>query len=162
MKLIKYFMAFMIFSYSISYALTPDDVRINANKYYSWLLSEISIAKDKSYSQYRRELALKNLSDALQDESSSGLLSIKDGFIELLIDDPAFFFYEITKASDAYKIWMEKLNFDWLYDGKSKYPEMKSLAIKSLEYDIEKTEMLLKVKRDTLKKIKSIKLDVLH
>jgi hypothetical protein len=168
MKIIKYLLIMVVIS-NIGYVFAVDDISydnatIKANQYYFWIDSEISIAKDKSNSQYRRELAFKNLADMLQSGPGGGLTIIKDGFLEILIKDPNFFFNELGKVSGlgAYKIWIEKLNLNWLYAGESRYPELKKLAIKSLTADIKKTEELLKIKKETLQKIKSIKPTVVH
>ena len=169
MKIIKYLLLIIVVISNIGYVFAADDISydnatIKANQYYFWIDSEISKAKDKSNSQYRRELAFKNLADILQSGPGGGLTTIKDGFLEILISDPNFFFNELGKVSGigAYKIWIEKLNLNWLYAGESRYPELKSLAIKSLTADIKKTEELLKIKKETLQKIKSIKPSVVH
>lgn len=168
MNLMKYFIL-IIFMCNLGYVFAADDLgyddaTIKANKYYSWIDSEISIAKDKANSQYRRELAFKNLADTLGGGPGGGLTIIKDGFLELLIEDPNFFFNEIGKVSGigAYKVWIEKLNLNWLYTGESRYPEMKNLAIKSLRANINKTEEILKLKKKTLQKIEAIKPSIVH
>lgn len=124
----------------------------DANSYYYKQLENIAIMKDKSQSCYARELAFRNFLVGLD---GSAYTTYNKGLIEVLIEDPDFIFRQFYHHPHAYKKWVDNFNFTWYRtDQKSRYPELKSLAIKSLEEDIKKSTELLKMKKELLKKIK--------
>jgi len=134
--------------------LNASDISLEtANKYYYAQLSNIAIIKDRSLSSYQRELAFQNL---IIDVDGSAWVTLNEGFIEILSVDSTFLFEEFYKHSDIYKSWLINFNFNWFkYDKKSIYPELKSLSMKALKEDIRKTEKILKMKEELLRKIEA-------
>ena len=53
---------------------------------------------------------------------------IKDGFFDIMIDDPNFFFSEMLTHPDQLDELMKDFSLNWLSAGESNYPEKKQLA----------------------------------
>jgi len=126
-----------------------------SNIYYYEQLKNISIIKDKAKVQFNRELAFKNLVCCVD---GSAWVTLNKGLIEILTIDSSFLFEQFNTNIVMYQKWFKYFNFNWLdTTQKSTYPELKTLAIIALEADIEKSQKLLKMKKEFLNKIKETK-----
>ncbi len=154
MKMAVYF--FLLGFFGAALASDPYASYQQNNENYYRLLADIEIVKDKSRAQLDREKAFKNLSDYMQAGPDGGWVTIKDGFLEILIADTEFFFAQSTPFPQAYRAWIEKLGLNWIPKRETRYPEMKSLAIKALKESIQTSERALEMRKETLKKLQSI------
>ena len=152
-NVIKFILMSSIFLNASEVSLDKSIYKSNQNYYEQ--LKNISMVKDKAQTQFKRELAFKNLVCCVD---GSAWVTFNKGLIEILIEDPSFLFEQFDSNVGIYQKWFKNFNFDWLNETQtSTYPELKSLAIIALKADIEKSQRLLKIKKELLDKIQKTK-----
>lgn len=130
-------------------------------KAYFDILKSVDIAKSKSRSQLEREEHFAYLINAEIGRNGSDWLTLKDGLMEILIADPGFFLTQVTFSEGLLTFFKKSFSLHWLYRGKSNYPELKQLALKQIEREIDSLEERLRTAHDLKRLIEATKPTVL-
>jgi hypothetical protein len=134
-----------------------------SNRDYFKLLSYIETAKNNDLSQYVREESIANMINQMSPSGpAANWISIKDGFFDIMIDDPDFFFSAMLSYPDQLESLMKNFSLNWLYKGESEYPEKKQLALKVLKKYIKTEKRKLEASIHFNKIIENTEPDVLH
>ncbi len=114
--------------------IQADQSMETANHRYFHLLSMLETIKNNNLSTYVRQENMANILNQLASGNpAANWLTIKDGLLDVMLDDPGFFFAEMTKRPDLFNTYLENFALNWLYSGTSDYPEKKAMALKALE-----------------------------
>jgi hypothetical protein len=124
-----------------------------ANRLHSGLLRHIDIAQSKSRPQLEREESFANLVNFRPEKMGAEGWTIKDGFLDLLIADPEFFFGQMVCYPSFFEEYVKSFSLGWLYKGKSNYPEKKQLALKQIDREILDLEQRLTAAKELRRKI---------
>lgn len=134
-----------------------------ANQHYFKLLSYIETAKNENLSKYIRQESIANIIEQMSPSGpAANWVPIKEGFFDIMIDDPDFFFSVMLKYPDQLEKIMKNFSLNWLYKGESEFPEKKQLALKLLKKHIERVKQKLKNATDFYKVIEKTEPSVLH
>ncbi len=157
MKKIFFYSLILIFSYSC----LADEINSQNekdNQAYYRLLSFIENAKNEDLSIYARRENMANIIDQMSPSGpAANWVPIKDGFFDIMIDDPNFFFSEMLTHPDQLDELMKDFSLNWLSAGESNYPEKKQLALKSLKKYIKNEEKKLELSKKFKKIIEKTK-----
>ncbi len=139
----------MIFSSSFQCLADDKGKQIeSSNQSYFKLLSFIETAKNKNLSVFSRQEGVANIiSQMTSSGSAANWMPLKNGFFDIMTDDPAFFFSEMLAYPDQLDELMTNFSLNWFSSGESNYPEKKQLALKNLKVYIENEEKKLELSR---------------
>ncbi len=144
-----------IFLYSLllifSYSCLADEIisqTEKSNQSYFKLLSFIENTKNEDLSIYTRRENMANMIDQMSPNGpAANWMPLKDGFFDIMIDDPNFFFSEMLRYPDQLDELMKNFSLNWFSAGESDYPEKKQLALKALKKYIKNEEKKLELSK---------------
>ena len=125
-----------------------------ADAAYFDVVNKIEQIQDKHLPTTQRQLLFKQLLDQFTTGDDALFLPCKDGLFEILVEDPDFFFTEISQYPEAFAFWKEKFSLHWMKDEPSDYKELKALAIKRLQKSMERQQLILDMQKDALELIR--------
>ncbi len=125
-----------------------------ADDAYYKTVKKIELIKDESQPLVERQKQFKQLAEEFVQGDGSEFQTIKDGLLDILVDDPSFFFSEMRKSPEAFSFWKEKFSLHWMNDSPNEYEEIKALALKKIENDIRNQEERLEMEREALQLIR--------
>ena len=125
-----------------------------SKNYLSILTCEETVKSENSTS-LERKISFNQLLNKYHNENNALYLPIKDALLNILANDPSFFFKEISKYEGAYEFWKENFDFYSTKPEQNDFHELKSIIVKRLEIAIKTQEKILKLQKDALIKIKA-------
>ncbi len=140
---------FLLLSFTCNAATLTE----KADTDYFETLHKIESIKNQSQKIQQRQLLFDQLANDFVNGNPTQFITIKQGFLEILIENPQFFFNGMSRNKDAYTLWKEKFNLHWIKAPPNKYNELKESAIKHLKAEILHQKNILRMEQEVLKLI---------